>query len=524
MESDNCRVLLIEDDKIDQLAFTRLVKEENLAYDCTLTGTVSEAISILKSLEFDVIIADYLLRDGTAFDILDSVRDTPIIFATGAGNEKLAVKAMKAGAYDYLIKNPERSYLAVLPMIIENAVNHANMQKEVRKYHENLEELVKERTEQLEAEKELLSVTFASITDGIIVVNAQKRIVLLNNVAEILTGIRLEDAKGRVVDEIFSLVHEQSKETVENPIDMVLLSGNVQNTIEQSVLVLENGCEHHVSASAAPICKPNGVVNGVVMLLHDLSQKREIDRMKRDFVSSVSHELRTPLTSIKAYTETILRDPKMLEHKKREFLIAVDEETDRLTDLVNGLLEISQLESGGVKVLRYVDINNVINQIMTSMKQSAQNKKVHLEINTSGEIPQILGNETKVRSMISNLVNNAIKFTPEGGIVRIGAQCRHEELVICVSDTGVGIPEDEIPKIFDRFYRVHQPDKQIPGTGLGLAIVNEVAVMHGGNVEVESKLGQGTTFRIILPLPGLVKGGNSRTQECNVNCVDNSIN
>jgi len=518
MESNDCRVLLIEDDMIDQLAFTRLVKEENLAYDCTLTGTVSEAISILKSKEFDVIITDYLLRDGTAFDILDSVRDTPIIFATGAGNEKLAVKAMKAGAYDYLIKNPERSYLAVLPMIIENAVNHANMQKEVRKYHENLEELVKERTEQLEAEKELLSVTFASMTDGIIVVDARKRIVLLNNVAEMLTGIKLEDARGRIVDEVFSLVNEQSKEPVGNPIDVVMLSGNVQNTIEPSVLVLENGCEHHVSASAAPICKPHGVVNGVVMLLHDLSQEREIDCMKRDFVSSVSHELRTPLTSIKAYTETILRDPNMLEHKKREFLIAVDEETDRLTDLVNGLLEISQLESGGIKVLKqYVDLTGVISQIMLSMKQSAQNKQIRIEVDACDDIPQILGNETKIRSMISNLINNAIKFTPEGGAVRVGVQRQREELVICVSDTGIGIPEDEIPKIFDRFYRVHQLGKQIPGTGLGLAIVNEVAVMYGGNVEVESKLGQGTTFRIILPLPGRINYENSRTQECNVN-------
>jgi len=510
MEADSCKVLLIEDDKIDQLAFTRLVKEENLAYNYTLAGTVSEAKSVLKNEEFDVIIADYLLKDGTAFDILESVRDIPIIFATGAGNEKLAVKAMKAGAYDYLIKNPERSYLAVLPLIIRNAVSHTNMQKEVKKYHENLEELVKERTEQLEAEKELLSVTFASITDGIIVVDAYRRIVLLNKVAEILTGAKLGDAKGRVVDEVFRLVHERSRELVENPIDMVLTSGNVQSTIEPSILVMGNGFEHPVSASAAPIRKPHGAVNGVVMLLHDLSQEREIDRMKKDFVSSVSHELRTPLTSIKAYTETILRDPKMPDQKKREFLIAVDEESNRLADLVNGLLEISQLESGGIEVLKQcVDVAVVIDQAILSLKQSAHNKNIRIEVNTYNEIPQILGNETKIRSMISNLVNNAIKFTPEGGIVRVGVQHQHEGLIICVSDTGIGIPKEEVPKIFDRFYRVHQPGRQIPGTGLGLAIVNEVAIMHGGKVEVKSELGQGTTFRVFLPLAGQLEFENA---------------
>lgn len=321
MNTRNFKVLLIKDDKIDQLAFVRLVKEEKLAYDYKLAGTVMEAKNFLVNEEFDVIITDYLLRDGTAFDILDSVRDIPVIFATGAGNEKLAVKAMKTGAYDYLIKNPGRGYLAVLPLIIENAISHANMEKEVRKYHENLEELVKERTEQLQAEKELLSVTFSGMTDGIIVVNEHKRIVLLNNVAEALIGVKLEDVKDHKVEDVFQLVHERTRELVKNPIDIVLASGTVQTTIEPSILVLENGHEHHVSAAAAPIRKPQGDISGVVMLLHDLSQEREIDRLKRDFVSSVSHELRTPLTSIKAYTETILRDPKMTDQRNDYFCI-----------------------------------------------------------------------------------------------------------------------------------------------------------------------------------------------------------
>lgn len=518
MDAQSFKVLLIEDDKIDQLAFMRLVKEEKLAYNYKLAGTVLEAKNFLINEEFDVIIADYLLRDGTAFDILDSVRDIPVIFATGAGNEKLAVKAMKAGAYDYLIKNPERSYLAVLPLIIENAISHANMEKEVRKYHENLEELVKERTEQLEAEKELLSVTFSSMTDGIIVVNEHKRIMLLNNIAEALIGVKLEDVKSRKVEDVFQLVYERTRELVENPIDMVLTSGNVQTTIEPSILVLENGLEHHISAAAAPIRKPYGDISGVVMLLHDLSQEREIDRMKRDFVSSVSHELRTPLTSIKAYTETILRDPSMPDEKKREFLISIDEESNRLADLVNGLLEISQLESGSVEVLKqYVDIKVVIEQTVSSLKRLAEDKNIRIQVDACGDISHLWGNESKIRSMVSNLINNAIKFTPRGGDVRVGVQHRHDELIICVSDTGMGIPEEEIPKIFDRFYRVRQSGKQIPGTGLGLAIVNEVAVLHGGKVDVESELSCGTTFRIILPLADRIEFENSDVKACNIN-------
>jgi len=254
------------------------------------------------------------------------------------------------------------------------------------------------------------------------------------------------------------------------------------------------------------------------MLLHDLSQEREIDRMKRDFVSSVSHELRTPLTSIKAYTETILRDPNMHDEKKREFLISIDEESNRLADLVNGLLEISQLESGRIEVLKqYVDIKDVIEQAVSSLKRPAEDKNIGIHVNTCNHNPEVWGNESKIRSMISNLINNAIKFTPAGGDVRISIECQHGGLIICVSDTGIGIPEEETQKIFERFYRVRQSGKQIPGTGLGLAIVNEVAVMHGGRVDVESKLGCGTTFRIFLPLSDRVEHENSVANVSSIN-------
>jgi PAS domain S-box-containing protein len=495
------RVLLIEDDRIDQMAFTRLIQEEELSYDCILADTVSDAKNILNNHEFDVIIADYLLKDGTAFDIFDLVKETPIIFATGAGNEKLAVKAMKAGAYDYLIKNPSRSYLTILPLIIENAINHAKMVREVKAYHENLEDIIRERTEQLKAEKELLSVTFSSMTDGIIVVDADKNVVLLNNVAETLTGNKLEYARGKNIDEIFHLIDEHSREPVENPIDKVLTKGNIQTMIEPGILVITDKSEHSVSIAAAPISKNKGIVSGVVILLHDRSQELEIDRMKTDFISSVSHELRTPLTSIKAYTETILRTPGMPEEQKREFLITIDKESNRLAELVNGLLEISKLESGRIDVVKQsIDVVEVIEQIMLALKCPADNKNITLENTVNGIIPPFWGHESRIRSLISNLINNAIKFTPDGGRVSIHIEHKNNELEIYVSDTGIGIPQKEIPYIFDRFYRVHQSDRQIPGTGLGLAIVKEIAAMHGGKVDVKSELGKGTTFKIMLPL------------------------
>ena len=183
METNKYRVLLIEDDKIAQTAFRRLVNEENLPYDYTIAGSVSEATSIIENNNFDIVIVDYQLGDGTAFDLFDSIKDTPIIFATGAGNEELAVRAMKNGAYDYLIKNTTRNYLKVLPEIVENAIKHKKNENELKNYHSNLEKRVKERTEQLAAEKELLSVTLSSMGEGVIVVDTEKRIMLFNSVA-----------------------------------------------------------------------------------------------------------------------------------------------------------------------------------------------------------------------------------------------------------------------------------------------------------------------------------------------------
>ena len=496
------RVLLIEDNKIDQMAFTKFIQKENIPYNYVLADSILQAKDILDNQQFDVIITDYLLKDGTGMDILEIVKETPIIFTTGAGNEKLAVKAMKAGAYDYLIKNSSRSYLPILPLIIENAINHVKMVRQVKAYHENLEELVRERTEQLNLEKELLSVTFSSMTDGIIVVDANKNIVLLNNVAEIFIRNKFDYIRGKNVDHIFQLIDERSRKPLENPIDKVLSSGNIQTIPKHGILVIADKSEHPVSISLAPIFKNGtGIVSGAVLLLHDRSQECEIDKIKTEFISSVSHELRTPLTSIKAYTETILRDPKMPEEQKREFLITIDKESNRLAELVNGLLEISKLESGQVEIVtQSINITEVIEQVMLSLKRFADNKNIILVKTISGIIPLLCGHESRIRSLISNLINNAIKFTPNGGTVSINLEHNNDELKIHVSDTGIGIPQNEMSHIFERFYRAHQSGMQIPGTGLGLAIVKEVAAIHGGKVEVESELGKGTTFIVSLPV------------------------
>jgi PAS domain S-box-containing protein len=501
MENVRYKILMAEDDRLDQMAFKRLVKEENLPYDYTIAGSVAQAKEILSGEKFDLVFADYLLGDGTAFDILESIVDTPAVFATGTGSEELAVKAMKSGASDYLIKDPARNYLKVFPEVVKNAIRHKRAEDELKKYHEKLVELVKERTEQLAEEKELLAVTLSSMGDAVVTVDVDNRIMLFNKAAERLTGWRFEEAHGKLVDEIIKIINEQTKLPVEGPIDRVLESRKIESGTDLDVLVTRIGCQCPLSATAAPIRRNDGTMTGIVMVFRDVSLQREIDRMKSDFISSVSHELRTPLTSIKAYTETMLHDRNMPEETKLEFLQVINEESDRLTNLINGILEISRIESGTIEITRApVNVASVVSSAVANLEHLAVKKNIRLDISIADHLPELQGDETKIHSMVTNLVNNAIKFTPEKGHIAVSAQVSRNELVIKVSDNGMGIPKEDLPKIFGRFYRVHRPGKQIQGTGLGLAIVKEIVLRHDGRIDVESEIDKGSTFTVYLPI------------------------
>jgi PAS domain S-box-containing protein len=496
---------MVEDDRLDQMAFKRMVKEENLPYDYTIAGSVTQAKQILGGEKFDLVFVDYLLGDGTAFDILDSIVDTPTVFATGTGSEELAIKAMKSGASDYLIKDPARNYLKVLPAVIKNAMRHKKAEDELKRFHEKLVELVKERTEQLAEEKELLAVTLSSMGDAVVAVDAENRIMLLNKAAEQLTGWRFEEVHGKSVDEIIRFINEQTRQPAESPIDMVLESRKIESGTDNDALVARLGRECPVSATAAPIRRNDGTMAGIVMVFRDVSQQREIDRMKSDFISSVSHELRTPLTSIKAYAETMLHDRNMAEETKLEFLQIINEESDRLTNLINGILEIARIESGTIEIVRSrVNVASVVSQAVADLEYLAGKKNIRLETDIAENLPELLGDENKIHSMVSNLVTNAIKFTPENGRITVSSQANNNELLIKVSDNGMGIPKEDLPKIFARFYRVHRPGTEIQGTGLGLAIVKEVVIRHDGRIEVESEIDKGSTFTVYLPIASLV--------------------
>jgi two-component system phosphate regulon sensor histidine kinase PhoR len=233
--------------------------------------------------------------------------------------------------------------------------------------------------------------------------------------------------------------------------------------------------------------------------------------MKSDFVSSVSHELRTPLTNIKGFTDTILRDKAMTTDTRTEFLGIIRDETNRLASLIEDLLEISRIESGKVQVqLESLDISDIVKRTAESVGPQIIKNDLKLVCELHDSLPSPLGDVEKIQIVILNLLGNAIKFTSSEGTITLRAFSDDMYLVVQVEDTGMGIPPKDLARITDRFYRVHRPGTEIPGTGLGLSIVQELVNLHGGKLEVTSKVGEGSIFSVHLPLQRSA-GGDDKT-------------
>jgi signal transduction histidine kinase len=229
-------------------------------------------------------------------------------------------------------------------------------------------------------------------------------------------------------------------------------------------------------------------------------QLRELDRLKDEFVALVSHELRTPLTSIRGYLELINEDTNLTEEQSR-FLETIDRNAQRLQRVVGDLLFVAQVEAGKLSLEDGdVDLNSVVEEAADAARPVAGAKSISLVVDL-GELPEIRGDRARLAQVLDNFISNAIKFTATGGSVSVATRVFQDNVEIIVSDNGMGIPANELPLLFQRFFRAERATSgAIPGTGLGLAIAKAIVTAHGGRIRVESEDGGGTTFQILLPV------------------------
>jgi signal transduction histidine kinase len=266
----------------------------------------------------------------------------------------------------------------------------------------------------------------------------------------------------------------------------------------------------------------------VVVCLDNISAKKQAEdkllenmELKAQFISTVSHELRTPLMAIREGISIVMDGiAGKLKPKQREFLELSKRNVDRLSMLINDVLDFQKLESGRMKFdLSPNDTAKTIREAADTMKLFADKHKVKMFVNLASDIGQAMFDHNRIIQVLTNLLSNAIKFTPQGGKVTLQAARQNNEIIITVTDTGMGIPKDDLPKIFERFYRVKRPGKEIQGTGLGLPIVAQIITQHQGRILVDSEVGKGTTFTVYLPTTPPKDEPNTLTDET----IENTI-
>jgi two-component system phosphate regulon sensor histidine kinase PhoR len=276
-----------------------------------------------------------------------------------------------------------------------------------------------------------------------------------------------------------------------------------QAVVSRDVTLGNDGISLQVNG--ARLTADDGTPFGLVLVLHDVSELRRLETVRRDFVANVSHELRTPLTAIKGYAETLLGPAGESRETALQFLQVIDRHSERLGRLINDLLTLSDLEFGRTPLqLRALAVEPVIDDVVQILGDRAAQRGLTLTTGVTPGTPRVHADGDRLRQVLIDLVDNAIKYTPEGGRVTIDARPARLDglpaIELAVTDTGIGIPSQDVPRLTERFFRVDRArSRELGGTGLGLAIVKHIVQAHGGRLVIESALGHGTTARVTLP-------------------------
>ena len=362
------------------------------------------------------------------------------------------------------------------------AIENAQLHQELREHAGQLEQRVQERTAELEAQYAWLDTILGSTTDGIVVTNEEGSIAHANPVAQAwLTQTLSPEEAGRLREAIRSVVTRAE----EQPVEILELTG----------LDLELSAALVVGEEAE---KPTAAVVDI----HDVSHLKSLDRMKSRFTTNISHELRTPITTIKLYVYLMQHHPE----KREQYLDVLAREADHQVRLIEDILEISRLDTGRIEMKpRPTPLNKLTEITVVRHLELAQEQGLTLEHHPAEPGPVTMVDPERIVQALSNLVENAIHFTPAGGQVVLSTGTEKTEgrtwATVTVADTGMGIPEDELPHVFDRFFRgVEARSMQLTGTGMGLAIAEEIVELHGGRVTVQSQVDVGSTFTVWLPL------------------------
>jgi two-component system phosphate regulon sensor histidine kinase PhoR len=354
----------------------------------------------------------------------------------------------------------------------------------------DMAEQVRRQVEEAAEERGKLETVLDNISTGIMVTDAERRVVLLNPAAEEILGVRQGEALGNRIIESFS--SRELDTTVSKAADGESIDEQIELLYPQRM---------YLQIKSNPVVSSEGDVVATVSAIEDITALKRLNMIRQDFVANVSHELRTPVASVKALTDSLLAGAAEEKETADRFLKDLDQEVTRLSQLIEDLLTLSKLETKeAVLQLEEIPLGEIVKECLDSKDILAEEFDVDLEVELDDAQTLISGDRQLLRTALNNLVDNAIKYNHSGGKVVIKGLGDYDHVILQVRDTGIGIPRDELPRIFERFYRVDKArSRETGGTGLGLSIVKHIADLHGGGVDVTSVEGEGSTFSIRIP-------------------------
>lgn len=394
-----------------------------------------------------------------------------------------AARDLAAGNHNVLLPTSSRDEVGLLA----ETLNHMNRE-------------LKSKIDELSEDRSQLLAMLTSMVEGVMVLDCKGRILQVNPALERMFGVTRAEARGQPFASVFT--HPE----LNGLVTTVLRTRTSQ---EDEIILDPSGRCLHIEASAAGGQEENEAC--AVLVFHDITELRRLEKIRKDFVANVSHELRTPLTSIKGYVEALLDGGKDDPDTNAQFLNIILKQSDRLNLILEDLLQLSKIESGQVQFKQEpLDIGSVIERTLATLKPLADKKRHRLQAQIATDLPLITGDQERLVQVLTNLVDNAIKYTPDGGAVTIAArrvpiskgkaEAPPTVIELSVADTGIGIPEGDRPRVFERFYRVDKArSRELGGTGLGLAIVKHIVEGHGGQVWVEGNAPSGSRFVVTLP-------------------------
>jgi PAS domain S-box-containing protein len=411
-----------------------------------------------------------------ATGLLERFPTLPVLLFLLKDSPEIVRKALTIGVSDclYAPLHNEDIMLAV-----ENSIKRADRigdwtRKEVRLTTASLQQRVDELQK--------LDSIVEQIEDGVIILDEKSNLLLINPAARRAFGLWKDDeVKGKPIIEL--LPHPDLK---------ILMNETINNPKPHNEITFEDG--RVLSAQCTPLPRI-----GMAITMQDITYLKQIDRLKNEFVHTLSHDLRSPLTAILGYVDLLDRVGPVNE-EQHEYIRRVKNSVQSVTLLVNDLLELGRIEAGFDSQKEVVPMEGIIRYALESLGSLISEKKIILHLNLPMDIPQLRGNPIRLRQMLDNLIGNAIKYTPEGGEITIDLEVQSNQVIFRISDTGPGIPPADQQHVFEKFYRASNVPKGVGGSGLGLAIVKSIVDNHMGRIWVDSLLGQGSSFTVVLPL------------------------